>query len=79
MPDFGYAKALRAVLRQDPDIIMVGEIRDKETLELAFRAALTGHLVLATLHTNDAKSAFERLQNMGMEEHYILSLSLIHI
>ena len=77
MPDFGYAKALRAVLRQDPDIIMVGEIRDKETLELAFRAALTGHLVLATLHTNDAKSAFERLQNMGMEEHYILSSLLM--
>lgn len=77
MQDFGYAKALRFVLRQDPDIIMVGEIRDKETLELSFRAALTGHLVLATLHTNDILNTFDRLQNMGMNEHYILSSLLM--
>ncbi len=67
--DIGYsfARALRAILRQDPDVIMIGEIRDLETAEIAIQAALTGHLVLSTLHTNDAVSAFTRLINMGIE------------
>ncbi|MFM7785577.1 MAG: GspE/PulE family protein [Gammaproteobacteria bacterium] len=67
--DIGYsfARALRAILRQDPDVIMIGEIRDRETAEIAIQAALTGHLVLSTLHTNDAASAFTRLINMGIE------------
>jgi type IV pilus assembly protein PilB len=62
-----FAAALRAFLRQDPDIIMVGEIRDFETAEIAVKAALTGHLVLSTLHTNDAPSTVSRLLNMGIE------------
>ncbi len=62
-----FASALRAFLRQDPDIIMVGEIRDFETAEIAIKAALTGHLVLSTLHTNDAPSSVSRLLNMGVE------------
>jgi len=62
-----FAAALRAFLRQDPDIIMVGEIRDFETAEIAIKAALTGHLVLSTLHTNDAPSTISRLLNMGVE------------
>ncbi|WP_319406543.1 ATPase, T2SS/T4P/T4SS family [uncultured Desulfosarcina sp.] len=62
-----FADALRAILRQDPDIIMVGEIRDTETLRIALRAAITGHLVLSTLHTNDAPSAFGRMIDMGAE------------
>ncbi len=62
-----FANALRAILRQDPDIIMVGEIRDSETLDIALRAAVTGHLVLSTLHTNDAPSAFSRMIDMGAE------------
>ena len=68
-PDIGYtfARALRAFLRHDPDIIMVGEIRDRETAEIAIQSALTGHLVLATLHTNDAPSAVTRLVDMGVE------------
>jgi type IV pilus assembly protein PilB len=68
-PDVGltFANGLRAFLRQDPDVIMVGEIRDKETGEIAGNAALTGHLVLATLHTNDAPSTVIRLLNMGVE------------
>ncbi|MFN0116971.1 MAG: GspE/PulE family protein, partial [Elusimicrobiota bacterium] len=68
-PDIGltFATGLRAFLRQDPDVIMVGEIRDKETGEIAGNAALTGHLVLATLHTNDAPSTVVRLLNMGVE------------
>jgi type IV pilus assembly protein PilB len=68
-----FAKALRHILRQDPDIILVGEIRDLETADMAFRAALTGHLVLSTLHTNDAPSAGTRLVNMGMEPYIIAS------
>ncbi|MCI0695568.1 GspE/PulE family protein [candidate division KSB1 bacterium] len=73
--DIGYtfAKALRSFLRQDPDIIMVGEIRDQETAEIAVRAALTGHLVLSTLHTNDAPSALTRLLDMGLEPFLISS------
>ena len=62
-----FAMALRAFLRQDPDIIMVGEIRDFETAEIAVKAALTGHLVLSTLHTNDAPATISRLLNMGVE------------
>ena len=62
-----FAAALRAFLRQDPNIIMVGEIRDFETAEIAVKAALTGHLVLSTLHTNDAPSTISRLLNMGIE------------
>src|SRR4029078_2014231 len=61
-----FAVALRAFLRQDPDIIMVGEIRDLETAEIAIKAAQTGHLVLSTLHTNDAPSTLLRLLNMGV-------------
>ena len=62
-----FSSALRTILRQDPDIIMVGEIRDEETVELAIRAALTGHLVFSTIHTNDAASGFVRLLNWGVE------------
>ncbi len=67
--DIGYtfARALRSILRQDPDVIMIGEIRDLETAEIAVRAALTGHLMLSTLHTNDAVGAFTRLIDMGLE------------
>ena len=65
--DLTFASALRSFLRQDPDIIMVGEIRDYETAEIAFKAALTGHLVVSTLHTNDAPSTINRLINMGIE------------
>ncbi len=68
-----FAAALRAFLRQDPDIIMVGEIRDYETAELAIKAALTGHLVLSTLHTNDAPATISRLSNMGVEPFMIAS------
>jgi type II secretory ATPase GspE/PulE/Tfp pilus assembly ATPase PilB-like protein len=68
-----FAKLLRSLLRQDPDIIMVGEIRDVETAEIAMRAALTGHAVLSTLHTNDATSAVMRLQDMGLEPTLISS------
>ena len=64
---FDFARALRSILRQDPDIIMVGEIRDAETAQIAVRAALTGHLVLSTLHTNDAVSTLVRLINIGVE------------
>ena len=64
---FNFAQALRSFLRQDPDIIMVGEIRDFETAEIAVKAALTGHMVLSTLHTNDAPSTISRLLNMGIE------------
>ncbi len=65
--DFSFAKGLRAILRQDPDIVMVGEIRDQETAETAMQAALTGHLVFSTLHTNDAAGAIPRLINMGVK------------
>ncbi len=68
-----FSSALRAILRQDPDVIMVGEIRDGETAGLALQAALTGHLVLSTLHTNDAASAVERLVDMGCERYLVNS------
>ncbi|MDP6943524.1 MAG: ATPase, T2SS/T4P/T4SS family, partial [Myxococcota bacterium] len=64
--DFTFARGLRAILRQDPDVVLIGEIRDLETAENAIQAALTGHLVFATLHTNDAPSAFTRLTDMGV-------------
>ena len=64
----GFAKALKSLLRHDPDVIMVGEIRDAETAELALRASMTGHLVLTTLHTNDAHGAINRLRNLGLED-----------
>ncbi|MFH1312061.1 MAG: ATPase, T2SS/T4P/T4SS family [Candidatus Eisenbacteria bacterium] len=70
---YTFANGLRALLRQDPDVIMVGEIRDGETAEIAIRAALTGHLVLSTLHTNDASGAFARLADMGAEPFLIAS------
>ena len=72
---FTFASALRSLLRQDPDIIMVGEIRDSETSQIAVQAALTGHLVLASLHTNDAPGAITRLLNIGVEP-YLVSASL---
>ena len=68
---YTFARALRSFLRHDPDIIMVGEIRDRETAEIAIQSALTGHLVLATLHTNDALSAFTRLTDMGIEPYLV--------
>jgi type IV pilus assembly protein PilB len=68
-----FANGLRSFLRQDPDIIMVGEIRDFETAEIAIKAALTGHLVLSTLHTNDAPSTINRLLNMGVEPFLVAS------
>ena len=68
-----FAKALRAILRQDPDVIMIGEIRDLETAQIAVQASLTGHLVLATLHTNDAPSAVTRLVDMGVEPFLLAS------
>ena len=61
-----FAAALRSILRQDPDIVMIGEMRDQETSEIAIRAAITGHLVLSTLHTNDAASTVTRLVDMGI-------------
>jgi general secretion pathway protein E len=73
-----FASGLRHIVRQDPDVIMIGEIRDLETAEIAIRAALTGHLVFSTLHTNDAPSAVTRLVDMGVED-YLLASSLIGI
>ncbi|MBC7705703.1 MAG: type II/IV secretion system protein [Rhodoferax sp.] len=70
---YGFARALRAILRQDPDIIMIGEIRDLETAEIAVQSALTGHTVFSTLHTNDALSAFTRLIDMGVEPFLVVS------
>lgn len=70
---FNFASALRAFLRQDPDVIMVGEIRDYETAEIGIKASLTGHLVLSTLHTNDAPSSINRLLNMGVEPFLVAS------
>ena len=76
--DLTFAKALRAILRQDPDVIMIGEIRDFETAQIAIQASLTGHLVLATLHTNDSASAVTRLTDMGIEP-FLLSSSLLGV
>lgn len=71
--DFTFANGLRAILRQDPDVVLIGEIRDRETAEIAVQASLTGHLVFSTLHTNDAASAFTRLVDMGVEPFLIAS------
>ena len=73
-----FASGLRTFLRQDPDIIMVGEIRDLETAEMAIQAALTGHLVFSTLHTNDAPSAIIRLMDIGVP-HYLLRATLLGV
>jgi len=76
--DLTFASCLRAILRQDPDIVLIGEIRDKETVEIAIKASLTGHLVLSTFHTNDAPSAISRLLYMGIEPYLMASaLNLI--
>ena len=76
--ELDFARTLRAILRQDPDVIMIGEIRDLETAQIAVQASLTGHLVLATLHTNDATSAVTRLADMGVEP-YLLASSLLGV
>ncbi|NCV71255.1 MAG: type II secretion system protein GspE, partial [Betaproteobacteria bacterium] len=76
--DMDFARALRAILRQDPDVLMIGEIRDLETAQIAVQASLTGHLVLATLHTNDSVSAVTRLVDMGIES-FLLSSSLLAV
>ena len=76
--EMNFARALRAILRQDPDIVMIGEIRDLETAQIAVQASLSGHLVLATLHTNDAPSAVTRLIDMGIEP-FLLSSSLLGV
>ena len=73
-----FAAGLRSILRQDPDIIMVGEIRDSETAEIALRSALTGHLLLSTLHTNDATSSLSRLMDMGIED-FLISSTLLGV
>ena len=79
-PEIGYdfANGLRSILRQDPDIIMVGEIRDKETAAMAIHAALTGHLVLSTLHTNNAAGVVPRLIDMGVDP-YLIALTLLMV
>jgi general secretion pathway protein E len=76
--DMTFARGLRAILRQDPDVVMVGEIRDLETAEIAVQASLTGHLVLSTLHTNTAVGAVTRLQDMGIEP-FLMSSSLLSV
>jgi general secretion pathway protein E len=76
--DFGFAEGLRALMRQDPDIIMVGEIRDLETADMAVQAALTGHLVFSTLHTNDAPSAVTRLMELGVPA-YLINATLLGV
>jgi len=76
--DLSFARALRSILRQDPDVIMIGEIRDLETAQIAVQASLTGHLVLATLHTNDSASAVTRLVDMGVEP-FLLASSLVGV
>ena len=76
--DFGFAEGLRALMRQDPDIIMVGEIRDLQTAEMAVQAALTGHLVFSTLHTNDAPSAISRLMELGVPA-YLINATMLGV
>jgi general secretion pathway protein E len=75
---FGFSAGLRSIVRQDPDIIMLGEIRDKETAQIALQSALTGHLVFSTVHTNDAASAYTRLLDLGVEE-FLLNAALVSI
>ena len=76
--DMTFARGLRAILRQDPDVVMIGEIRDLETAQIAVQASLTGHLVLSTLHTNTASGAITRLQDMGVEP-FLVSSSLLGV
>jgi len=76
--DMTFARGLRAILRQDPDVVMIGEIRDRETVEIAVQASLTGHLVLSTLHTNTAVGAVTRIQDMGVEP-FLLASSLVGV
>jgi general secretion pathway protein E len=76
--DFGFPEGLRALMRQDPDIIMVGEIRDLQTAEMAVQAALTGHLVFSTLHTNDAPSAITRLMELGVPP-YLINATMLGV
>ncbi len=76
--DMTFARGLRAILRQDPDVVMVGEIRDLETAEIAVQSSLTGHLVLSTLHTNSAVGAVTRLRDMGVEP-FLLSSTLLGV
>jgi general secretion pathway protein E len=76
--DLTFAKGLRSIVRQDPDVILVGEIRDRETAEISIQSALTGHLVFSTLHTNDSASAVTRLNDMGIER-FLVSSSVIAI
>jgi general secretion pathway protein E len=76
--DLTFAAGLRSILRQDPNVVLVGEIRDKETAEIAIQASLTGHLVLSTLHTNDAPSAITRLVDMGIEP-FLVGSSLVAV
>jgi len=73
-----FASGLRSILRQDPDVVMVGEIRDEETAQIAVQAALTGHLMLSTLHTNDSTSSLTRMMDMGVES-YLLSSTLLGV
>jgi len=79
-PDIGFdfSAGLRSIVRQDPDIIMIGEIRDQETARIAMQSALTGHLVFSTVHTNDAPSAYTRLLDLGVEE-FLLNAALVSI
>lgn len=76
--DMTFARGLRAILRQDPDVVMIGEIRDLETAQIAVQASLTGHLVISTLHTNTASGAITRLQDMGVEP-FLVSSSLLGV
>jgi general secretion pathway protein E len=76
--DMSFARGLRAILRQDPDVVMIGEIRDLETAQIAVQASLTGHLVISTLHTNTASGAITRLQDMGVEP-FLVSSSLLGV
>ncbi len=76
--DVDFASGVRSLLRQDPDIIMIGEIRDKETADIAIQASLTGHLVISTLHTNDASSAITRLQDIGVPS-YLINATLLGV
>ena len=78
MLNFGFPEGLRSLMRQDPDIIMVGEIRDLSTAEMAVQAALTGHLVFSTLHTNDAPSAVSRLMELGVPN-YLINATLLGV
>lgn len=77
-PGYTFAEALRHILRHDPDVIMIGEIRDRETAKIAVESAMTGHLVLSTLHTNNAATAINRMLEMGLEP-YLLSSTLLGV